>query len=542
MFKENNNHFQNSLFDTTQWMNSSVKKKYESSWAPIFYEHVFKKIDEKPFAVLFSDIGRSNFPINYLLSLEYLKHMLVFNDEELIEGFYFNYLVSSSLGIKVLGEVNLAARTLYYFRERIYSYLAEHPEEEDPLFGQFISLLENFSKEASIKLDLQRTDTTMFKSNIKKAGRLSLAYDVLRLAVNSIPEDKLTDSLKATMEASFKKDLLYLTKSDQTETKLTKVLNLCGEAQDILSKEQGTEGADSLRIISRFLNEQSISDADQEKLIPISKDKITSDSLQSAYDEDATYRTKGSVKQSGYVLELSETCSKENPFQLITDYETAPNNKSDIELLTDRLGNIKENTGCSDMYVDGGFHSNEVSTEAGKNSINIHLTDMSGKKPYKKLPITAFEIDPKEFILIRCPAGHSGYNKSVRDSQSVMHLPLDTCRGCDMFNMCHSKIQKKDCVVRVQVNAIKSAFTRQQIEKEQKENTSMRAAIEGTNSSIKRTGLNHMQVRGLIKVSVAAGLMCMAQNIKRFIRFKQGGYEPRKPRMRRQGIIAPSFG
>jgi hypothetical protein len=54
---------------------------------------------------------------------------------------------------------------------------------------------------------------------------------------------------------------------------------------------------------------------------------IPSDSLQSAYDEDGTYRKKGNKAESGYVLNLSETCSKENPFQLITDYTVEKNIK-----------------------------------------------------------------------------------------------------------------------------------------------------------------------------------------------------------------------
>ncbi|MCL0077775.1 hypothetical protein M1N61_01765 [Peptococcaceae bacterium] len=56
-------------------MNPSIKAKLEKSWATIFYEHVFCNIDEKPFSVLYSDIGRPNFPVNILLSLEYIKHL-----------------------------------------------------------------------------------------------------------------------------------------------------------------------------------------------------------------------------------------------------------------------------------------------------------------------------------------------------------------------------------------------------------------------------------------------------------------------------------
>ena len=38
-------------------------------------------------------------------------------------------------------------------------------------------------------------DTTMFMSNIKKAGRLALAFDVLVKAIKAIPEAQLPESL-----------------------------------------------------------------------------------------------------------------------------------------------------------------------------------------------------------------------------------------------------------------------------------------------------------------------------------------------------------
>jgi hypothetical protein len=102
-----------------------------------------------------------------------------------------------------------------------------------------------------------------------------------------------------------------------------------------------------VRIAKRFLAEQSIADAESEKLVPKPKKEISPASLQSAYDEDASFRRKGQVQQSGYLLEISETCDKENTFQLITDYTVEPNIISDVEILQGRLNKIQENTGCT---------------------------------------------------------------------------------------------------------------------------------------------------------------------------------------------------
>ncbi|MCQ1531283.1 hypothetical protein [Lutispora saccharofermentans] len=148
MFRENHNHNQQSLLDSTQWMNPRIREKLKKSWAPIF-------------------------------------------------------MVNYALGIKTLGDLNLAEPTLNHFQERVYQYCIENPEKEDLLFGQFIRLLESFAAHAGISLEQQRTDTTLFMSNIKKAGRMSLTYDVLVKAVKAIPEAKRTEALSQVLEHYF---------------------------------------------------------------------------------------------------------------------------------------------------------------------------------------------------------------------------------------------------------------------------------------------------------------------------------------------------
>ena len=74
MYRSNSKHGQQPMIDTSYWMNSKNAAMIKKSWAQVFYEDVFLQIDEEPFAVLFAEGGRPNFPINILLSLEYIKH------------------------------------------------------------------------------------------------------------------------------------------------------------------------------------------------------------------------------------------------------------------------------------------------------------------------------------------------------------------------------------------------------------------------------------------------------------------------------------
>jgi len=540
MFVPNDGHTQQTIFNSTDWMDKKVRDKFNKSWAPIFYEHVFKKIDEDPFAVLYGKTGKPNFPVNILLSLEYIKHMRNCSDIEILEAFYFDYLVNSAVGNKVLGGINLAERTIYYFRERIYNHCLGNPGADSLLFSQFINLLHNFAEAAGISLNEQRADTTLFMSNIKKAGRISLAYDVLLKAVKAIPEEQLTGNLSKALLPDFKTSVLYRSKATEGDSTLEMLLSMCKEALILLENQPNMLDSKEVRIVKRFLSEQSIDNPNDEKIIPKANKDIPSSSLQSAYDEEATYRKKGNVGQSGYVLGLSETCAKDNPFQLITDYVVKPNITSDAKILTERLDIIHENTGCSDIYVDGGFHSDDVHEAAGNNNINIHLTNMTGKEPDNdKIPITDFDIDIETNKINKCPGGYIPTRAAVNKGQSSAHFPHDVCNNCPYRDKCQSKSQAKDCVVRISEKAIKAAFERYKIKQGIHENTSMRAGIEGSNSALKRKGQNKLAVRGLIKCSIVSGIKTTAQNIKRIIKYIQGGYKQKNPNVLLNGIIVP---
>lgn len=535
MFIENHQHDQESLFNSTLAMDDRIRAKLMKSWAPVFYENVFCKIDEKPFAVLYGTTGNPNFPVNILLSLEYIKHMEDISDAKLIEEYYFDYLVNYAVGLKTLGEKHLSDRALYYFRQRIYQYCLENPGGDDLLFGQFIKLVKSFAEKAGINLDEQRMDTTMFMSNIKKAGRLSLAFDVLVKAVRAIPKDRLTETLSKVLEPGFKTDILYRAKPNENESKLSQLLNLCNDALDIMKSLPNDSVKDEIRVVERFINEQGKTDEDG-RMVPKSNKEITSGSLQSAHDEDATYRKKSNVAQSGYVLEIAETCSKDNPFQIITDFAVEANNTSDVEIIRDRLPKIRENTGCKDMYVDGGFHSPDVHDVAKDEGIDLHLTDMSGTEPSKKLPVSEYKIDEQSNAIRECPNGQKPIRADVGNGQTTAHFEKSACENCPLRDKCQSKEQKKDFVVRISLKAVVADRERSKIAEFKKENTSKRAGIEGSNSALKRTGMEKLNVRGKIKSTMVCGFKVMAQNIKRFTKFMLGGYKPKTPA---NGITAP---
>ena len=520
MFRENTSHRQASFFDSTDTMDLRVKARLDKSWAPIFYEYVFCQIDEKPFAVLYSDIGAPNFPVNIALALEFIKHLFNYSDDELMDEFYFNYQVDYAVGIRHLGGINLAERTFYDFRARVYHYVIKHPEQEDLIFSQFLILTNNFLKTANLSSESQRMDSTMFMPNIKKAGRLALAYDVLTKAVKAIPESELSEDLKAILTPNFKTETLYKTKPSESDSKMDQLLNLCLEAELILETHaEGTE-TEALRIIKRFIKEQANYDESTKRLKAKNNKEISPDSLQSAYEEDCTFRTKNGKSQSGYVANFAETCARENPIQQITDYAVVPNITADVTLGEGRIPEIKKNSDCNSMTTDGGYFSKKVIATGAANNIDLHFTDMTGREPKSKLPVIAFEFDAETLIINKCPNNVMPLHAAIKGGQTVAHFPLDACRNCPLTDQCYVKEQKKDFIVRIDKKAIDAAEQRSKIENEHRQNISIRAAIEGTNSALKRAhGLGKLRVRGQAKCTVVVGYKVIAHNFKMFARY-----------------------
>jgi len=550
MFRENKEHLQQNLFDSMSTMNPRSQKLLLNSWAKLFYEDVFCQIDETPFKTLYcQDNGRPNFPVNILLSLEFIKHFKNYTDEELLEQFHFNYQVMYAVGVRNLGELPLAPRTLYEFRERIYSHVASNPDEMDLIFGQYENLTQHFVAKANLGTHEQRVDSTQVMSNIKQAGRLSLGYDVLRQAVSDCPQEILPEKIQDVLKPEFKTELLYRTRTGDVASRLQELLNICAELLVLVSDFPELKRLDSIMLVERFLTEQANLDPESGSWMAKENKEISARSLQSAYDPDATFRKKGSNKHVGYVLNLSETCNDENPVQMITDYTLEPNSAGDSKMLRERLRGIKDqHPELTDMYVDGAYYSDELEELAQELNVKIHYTNMTGKAS-SKIPLTDFDIETKdEGATVCCPGGQQAFpcyaNKKTQDITA--HFDLETCAQCPARLACPAKPKKNSAVLRITKKARLAANVRKELSDDEKrlESTSKRAAIEGTNSALKRAqGADKLRVRTLVKSKVVIGLKVISYNIRQLIRYAKNdfrrGFKPQKNGSHPQGVSLP---
>ena len=546
MFRENIKHKQDKFFSNLSSMDPRFKNRLEKSWAGLFYEHVFCKIDEKLFAPLYSsDNGRPNFPINILVALEIIKHLKNFVDEVLFDAFAFDYQISYALGLRNIGELYFARRTFYDFRARLYNYTLEHPEEGDLIFQQFETLVQHFIKVAQLDTDEQRMDSSQIMSNIKRAGRLALAFDVLLQGIKACPLEILSSDLKDVLDPHYKTILLYKLKDTETASRLEKLLNLGGELCQLAKDNLVLQERPEIQVLERFIKEQTVYDDQRKVWLAKENKEIRASFLQSAFDEEATYRKKAGKGHVGYVINLAETCADDNPVQLVTDYQMEPNIMSDVEMVKTSLPKLLETTQVKDIYIDGGYYSSDLVKQAEELEIQLHYTDMTGRDvPSNKLPYNAFSIDHYETIL-SCPTLQKPSRSDFNSQSGVLsaHFDLTVCTQCPLKDQCPVKFQKKDTILRVSQKSLIAESTRLILmdKKDRNESGSKRAAIEGTNSAFKRAhGAGKLRVRGLVRCSLVMGMKTIAHNFHQIVRFFQGDTRQKHKEIvaSRQGVFA----
>lgn len=528
MFRKNKGHLQEKLIEIYTVINPKTQARLKKSWAALFYEHVFCKIDEEPFAALYcDDNGRPNFPINILLSLEFIKNMKDYTDEEILEQFEYNVQILYAVGLNV-GDLRLAPRTLYEFRRRLYEYTVQNPDKEDLIFGQFKCLTNNFITIAGISTKEQRMDSTQTMSNIKLAGRLSLAYDVLTQAIKICPPDVLLDSHKTVLDPGYKTDTLYrLRGTGERMTRLQEMIDLGAKLLAVVESCPDVLQLDGIAILQRFIREQAYYDYGK-KLWTVKDNKdIAADSLQSAYDPDATYRNKSGKRHVGTVTNICETCADENPIQIVTDYTVEKNVKGDSEMLKERLQGIKERTELTDLNVDGGFFGGNVEKLSQEMGINLHYTNMTGSEPDpEKLAPTSFTIKDHTEV-IACPQGHAPYSCQFNGKNNVIIacFKRDVCANCPLLQQCPVTMRKNNTVLKINQQSLYVAEARDKVKDKQARMQAgrKRAAIEGTISSLKRSqGAGRVRVRGIVKTRLVIGMKIIAHNFAQIVHYCNG--------------------
>lgn len=85
-FKENV-YQQLSITDSFSGLTAREQKALEKSWVKVFADELFPAIDEKRFAVLYSDqASRPNTPVNVIVGALIIKEIFDYSDDEMVEN------------------------------------------------------------------------------------------------------------------------------------------------------------------------------------------------------------------------------------------------------------------------------------------------------------------------------------------------------------------------------------------------------------------------------------------------------------------------
>jgi hypothetical protein len=520
MFRENHRYEQGNFFNTVGQLPRGVKKMMARSWAPGFRDLVFKKIDERRYAALYSDIdSRPNFPVNVWVGLEVIKWKFDYTDAELLEQFHFNLLTAYALGLENLGEVTLSERTLYYNRKRLLAYEAE--TGRNLLEEEFQALTVDALAKLGINAKMQRMDSSFVGSFIKQMSRLELIVKVLQNFYGDLDEKeqgRWNPLVKEYVDMEAGRSAYYL-KSAEVDDYLQKVGVLLFELHQAYAGDERVNALQSYEHLGRVLLEQfNIVAGGKELQVEVKPSReISARSLQNPADDTATCRTKDGRTYKGSIFNVAETCGPENKMQLLTDVCVAQNVAADDDLLAERLRGIKQRTGVEEMVVDANYTGEASERVCQEETVAIIPTKVRGHKERDdRLSLSEFHFDGE--ILTSCPEGHCPLEQSqTRTGRRVVRFSRDICRACPRVNECPTRCRKHFYSLVYYNRQAVLARRRQQLSREDyRIKCRLRAAIEGTISQFKQKMPNgKLRIRGLAKIRNSIILMAIGINFGR---------------------------
>jgi hypothetical protein len=532
MFQKNDRHLQQSFFNSINELPEKLQKRLKNSWSGAFYDEVFIRISEDPYAVLYADVpSRPNVPVNILVGLEILKAGNGWSDEELYDNVCYNVQVRHALGLHNLGEAYFGMRTIYVFRHRLVKHMQQTGEN---LFEQtFEQITTEQLAKFSLKTNHQRIDSTQIASNIREMSRLQLLVEVLQRV-----HRMLSEAEQSHWETEFAP---YL---KGTSGQYTYRLKGKGsqqphlEAIGTLMSRLVTELADdyqnheTYQVLLRVFNEHF--NQSDDGIGPKNGSDLSASNLQSPDDLEASYRHKRDESYIGYVANITETSHAENDFQLVLKVQVEPNTTDDAKMLVEIVPELKNKHSLERMDADGGYGSPAVDEVMADHKVELHQTALRGRQPKEgafNLANCELEIDPDERTLLNVTAPDGTKLKvepGRKQNRYILRIPQSTTAPPSSIY-----ISKQD----VQV-----ALRRQRCTKPDPDGKNPRAAIESTIGAIKRPfGNDKAPVRGKFRMgSMVIGSAAMV-NLRRIQRFQAEKRKVARKRAMKNGTGALVF-
>lgn len=387
MFRKSSKTPQYDLFASTDKMLSGKSLNlYEDKlgWHNLFYNQVTRRIDESIFKSLYTTgTGSPNAPIQVMVAMMVLKEAQGYSDAKLFEDCRFNILTRSALGLVNVNDKVPVESTYYLFGKQVNDYAKEH---EVNLFDE---VFRQISKSQCIDLEISgkriRMDSKLLGSNIAWLSRYELVHQSLAQCYkqNKGQLEGLEEVIKSGLEKIISEKAekaVYRLSSDEIKVQF-KQLGLLIDQFLAYLKQKSNDDNDSYKILKEVFEQQFEVVSDQEVITRDPKD-ISAKSIQSPYDSDAHYRSKGDQQIKGYSANVTESCDDDDKPNLIADVSVKEASTSDTDFLQPGIEQAKEvfTEEIEAVHADGAYHSPDNQEFCNKNNIDMHLHAIQGHK------------------------------------------------------------------------------------------------------------------------------------------------------------------
>jgi len=430
MFKTND---QPELFSFEDELNKRQHQQLKRSKEKWFYHLILRNVNEMDFKALFSDkASRPNAPINVLVSALILKELKGTSYDELMESVMFDLRFKTALGLSNIGEVPFSRATIFNFQNRLLEY--QQQTGINLIEQVFERLSAEQIKKLSVKADIQRSDSTLISSNIKKYSRLQLLIEVL-VRLDRILEEEDRQFIGKQLRPYLRQGTdkyIYALKANELPHELEKLGKVYCRVFEWMSRKPQYHGNKEFVNFSRAYQEHFV--VVERQASPKSTEQLTSNMLQSPDDPDATYRQKRGEHHKGFTINGTETANPENPVQLITDISVNPNNVDDSQILNERIDQIKEkNPDLSELHTDGGYGSEENDKKFEELEINQITTAVRGRESEIEKKIEQTSQSP-DIYTVECP--FQQVESTPTKKRHKVRFNLDICQKCPLNDKC----------------------------------------------------------------------------------------------------------
>ena len=525
MFKKSNP--QQNLFGVDTQLSEGLRTRLKTSWAQLFKKEVLPILirSEERFSMLYGKTGRPNFSVARMLGLCLLQELNDLSDQQALDTFGFDIRWRYALDVSD-EQAYLSRRSLVEFRRRLAA--------KDPEMSLIRGLFEEISKTAIKKLGLsvreQRLDSTHIVSNIRTRGRLDLFGNTITLFIKSLdkaPFSQIPDHIQQWYKRE--PEGWFGSGQYQRKEKLEQLAQYSYKLIAIFENNKEVKSSEQYQLLKRLLHEQC--EVTDKAAIKIKK-KTKGDSLQSAYDPEASYGYKG----SGYSTHITETCNNSGRKEIITDYEVHGAARSDTSKAPDILDRL-EAAGLmpEKLFADGGYPSVPSALKVIERKVDFITPVNRSRLSDEVMGRDQFEFNSDGFA-VKCPEGHRPSDHRILSAHNTtgrsLHAIFDgnICRKCSVLHQCSVRApnhRERGCKPQDTVGDFRLEITpelrlRDQMYSNQqtiewKERYKIRSGIEATMSELKRShGIGKLRVRRAAKVCFAVACKVIACNIKRW--------------------------